>query len=42
MSAHGVVVRADGHLKHDNGVRLLVTPMPDKYYFFDTASGKRL
>ena len=42
VGAHGVVVRADGHLQHDNGVRLLVTPMPDKYYFFDTLGGKRL
>ena len=42
MGAHGVVVRADGHLKHESGVRLTVTPMPDKYYFFDTLSGKRL
>ncbi len=42
MGAHGVVVRADGHLQHGNGARLLVTPMPDKYYFFDTVSGKRL
>ena len=42
MGAHGVVVRADGHLKHESGVRLTVTPMLDKYYFFDTLSGKRL
>jgi sn-glycerol 3-phosphate transport system ATP-binding protein len=42
MGAHRVVVRADGYIKHDNGARLTVTPMPDKYYFFDTASGKRL
>ncbi len=42
MGAHGVVVRADGHLQNKHGERLTVTPMPDKYYFFDTVSGKRL
>ena len=42
MGVHGVVVRADGHLQNKHGERLTVTPMPDKYYFFDTASGRRI
>ena len=42
LGKHLVVVRADGHLQHDSGARLLVTPMPNKYYFFETVSGKRL
>ena len=42
MGAHGVVVRADGHLQNKHGEQLTVTPMPDKYYFFDTASGGRV
>jgi len=42
LGAHGVVVRADGYVQHPSGAGLAVTPTPDKFYFFDTASGKRL
>ncbi len=42
MGVHGVVVRADGHLQHANGTKLAVAPLLDKYYFFDTVTGKRL
>lgn len=36
------VVRADGHVQHDAGVKLFVNPAAGKYYFFDTATGKRI
>ncbi len=42
LGANLAVVRADGHIQHPPGARLFVTPSPDKFYFFDTASGKRL
>ncbi|MGE5616562.1 MAG: sn-glycerol-3-phosphate import ATP-binding protein UgpC [Bacillota bacterium] len=37
-----LVVRVDGHATPQAGETLAFAPMPNKLYFFDTASGKRL
>ena len=37
-----IVVRVDGHATPEPGSALVVSAMPGKTYFFDTASGKRL
>ena len=37
-----IVARVDGHQTPEPGATLGFTPMPNKLYFFDTASGKRL
>ncbi len=37
-----IVARVDGHQTPEAGATLAFTPMPNKLYFFDTASGKRL
>jgi sn-glycerol 3-phosphate transport system ATP-binding protein len=42
IAGHGLVLRVDGHSRHQNGEVLHVTPHADKLYFFDTASGKRI
>ena len=42
IAAHGLVLRVDGHSRHQNGDVLHVIPHADKLYFFDTASGKRI
>jgi sn-glycerol 3-phosphate transport system ATP-binding protein len=42
LAGHGIVVRVDGHAQHAAGEALNVVPMPDKLYFFDTKTGKRL
>ena len=45
---HGVfdesalVVRIEGHLMPKVGEKIMFSAMPDKIYFFDTATGKRL
>jgi sn-glycerol 3-phosphate transport system ATP-binding protein len=42
IGSHHVVVRVDGHSRHAAGETLFVSPMADKFYFFDTPGGKRL
>ncbi len=42
IAGHGIVVRVDGHARHANGEALMIAPMADKLYFFDTQSGKRI
>jgi sn-glycerol 3-phosphate transport system ATP-binding protein len=42
IAGHGLVLRVDGHSRHQNGEVLYVTPHADKLYFFGTASGKRI
>jgi sn-glycerol 3-phosphate transport system ATP-binding protein len=42
IAGHSLVLRVDGHSRHQNGEVLHVTPHADKLYFFDTASGKRI
>jgi sn-glycerol 3-phosphate transport system ATP-binding protein len=37
-----LVARVDGHATPEPGETLAFAPMPNKLYFFDTASGKRL
>ncbi len=37
-----VVVRVDGHAQPRLGATLNIAPQPDKLYFFETASGKRI
>jgi sn-glycerol 3-phosphate transport system ATP-binding protein len=42
LGKHVAVVRADGHVQCATGTALHVAPLAEKYYFFDTASGRRL
>ena len=42
LGAHAAVVRADGHVRCEAGAQLKVVPAENKFYFFDTASGRRL
>ena len=42
IAGHSLVLRVDGHSRHQNGDVLHVTAHADKLYFFDTASGKRI
>jgi len=42
IAEHGLVLRVDGHARFQNGDVLHTTPLADKLYFFDTASGKRI
>ncbi len=42
IGAHAVVMRVDGYAKHPAGNKLQVVPQAEKFFFFDTASGKRL
>jgi sn-glycerol 3-phosphate transport system ATP-binding protein len=42
LGSHPVVVRCDGHAQHVVGARLAVTPGAEKYFFFDTVSGRRV
>jgi sn-glycerol 3-phosphate transport system ATP-binding protein len=42
VAGHPVVVRVDGHARHMSGDTLHIKPQPDKLYFFETASGKRI
>jgi len=42
LGAHVAVVRADGHVQCEAGAQLCVVPAPQRFYFFDTASGQRL
>jgi sn-glycerol 3-phosphate transport system ATP-binding protein len=42
IAGHRAVVRVDGHARHQPDEALRLTPQPDKLYFFDTASGKRI
>ncbi len=42
LGAHVAVVRADGHVQCEAGAQLKVVPAENKFYFFDTASGRRL
>jgi sn-glycerol 3-phosphate transport system ATP-binding protein len=42
IAGHRAVVRVDGHARHQPDDVLHITPQPDKLYFFDTASGKRI
>jgi ABC-type sugar transport system ATPase subunit len=37
-----LVVRVDGHAQPRLGATLNIAPRPDKLYFFDSASGKRI
>jgi sn-glycerol 3-phosphate transport system ATP-binding protein len=37
-----LVARVDGHETPEPGTALVFRPMPDRLYFFDTASGRRL
>jgi sn-glycerol 3-phosphate transport system ATP-binding protein len=37
-----VVARVDGHMTPEPGTALIFSVMPGKFYFFDTATGKRL
>lgn len=41
IGTHKVVVRVDGHAQYAAGERLFLNPLEGKFYFFDTASGKR-
>jgi sn-glycerol 3-phosphate transport system ATP-binding protein len=42
VAGHPVVVRVDGHARHQSGESLQLSAAPDKLYFFDTATGKRI
>ena len=42
FAATVIVVRVEGHAMPKAGQKLTVSAMPDKVFFFDTATGKRL
>ena len=42
LGAHIAVVRADGHVQCEAGAQLKMLPAANKFYFFDTASGRRM